>query len=462
MLKPVGKIAGGAVVVTRGDAWREWAERVGLGALLILALGIVAGLAADGGASNLSVSVLGRLLIAFLLIQTASRIVCMALGRLRQPAVIGEILAGILLGPTLFGWLAPALSAAVFTPAVLPSLALAAQLGVILYMVVVGLELEPATLQDASRHGVWVSMAGIALPFALGIGLAWVLDRRFVPVDVDFLPFALFIGTAMSVTAFPVLARILADRGELRSDLGRFALACAAIGDVAAWCLLALAVGLAQARSDAALGIIGWTLAFAALSWCLVRPALRHLAAKLSPTQPVPLWALGLALVGIGLSALATDWIGVHALFGAFWFGMMLAGTRLGEALRTRLSGFVALALLPVFFALTGLRTEFGLVAGASDWGWVLLILVLAMTGKIVGTGLAARWRCRPWPEAWRLGVLMNTRGLMELVVLGVGLDLGLLSPTLFAMFVLMALVTTFSAAPLLDWLDLANRRKKP
>jgi len=267
---------------------------------------------------------------------------------------------------------------------------------------------------------------------------------------VSFTAFALFMGVALSITAFPVLARILSDRGMTKTTLGVVALTCAAVDDVTAWCLLALVIGVAQARIEGATVVVISTLAFIAFMFLAVRPAAARLAARSSGSPPTR-ETVALVLVFVLLSSLTTEAIGVHAIFGAFLFGAVIPhDSALARALKQRLEDFVTILLLPAFFAFTGLRTEIGLVSGLAAWLTSGLIILVATAGKFGGTFVAARLTGLGWREAASLGILMNTRGLMELVVLNVGLDLGILAPTLFAMMVLMALATTILTTPIL------------
>lgn len=370
--------------------------------------------------------------------------------RIGQPVVIAEIVAGIALGPSILGAISPDAMAALFPPASLPGLGLVAQLGLVFYMFLVGLEFDPKLLRGQLRASIAVSNAGIVVPLALGIGLATVIYADMAPEGVRLLPFALFLGVAMSVTAFPVLARILAERRLIRTKIGSLALASAAVDDVTAWCLLALVVGIANADGiQGALITTALALAYSAVIWTVVRPILGRLGPRGGSAISTEVFALVLMVV-VG-SAIATEWIGIHALFGAFLVGAAMP--RHGDVptvLAEKMEDFVTVGLLPLFFAYSGLRTQIGLLHGAHDWGWTLIIILVATAGKFGGTAIVGRLTGLPAREANALGILMNTRGLMELVVLNVGLDLGVISDRLFAMMVIMALVTTFITSPLL------------
>ncbi|HEY7411698.1 MAG TPA: cation:proton antiporter [Vicinamibacteria bacterium] len=394
---------------------------------------------------------LARVMLALAVVMLAAQVLG-RLGRrwLGQPPVIGEVVAGIVLGPSLLGVLAPGAHGALFPPSVVPSLGLISKIGVVLFMFVVGLELDVRLLRRNTQTVVAISHASIVVPFLLGSVLALWFHPLYAPRGVGFTPFSLFLGISLSVTAFPVLARILRDREMHRTPLGMLALACAAVGDATAWALLALVVGMATADVGGAL----WTLPLAALYLAVmffaVRPVMRRLAARVERgREPLDPGTLALVLVGLLLSASATDRIGIHPLFGAFLFGALTPHDgRLADGLRVRIEDMVVVLLLPAFFAFTGLRTEIGLLQDARDWLLCGVVIAAATAGKWGGSFLAARLRGMGARDAAALGVLMNTRGLMELIVLNIGLDLGVLSPTLFTMLVLMALATTFLTSP--------------
>jgi Kef-type K+ transport system membrane component KefB len=325
-----------------------------------------------------------------------------------------------------------------------------AQVGVIIYMFLVGLELNLDALKDRRQATIAISHAGIVIPFILGSVLALYLYPRLSSEEVPFTSFALFLGVAMAITAFPVLARILTDRGEQKSPLGVTALACAALGDATAWCLLAFVVGIAQAKVSGAFFVIGLTVAFVAFLFLIVRPIL----ARFLVAQELTRGVTALIFVGLLLSALTTEYIGVHAIFGAFLLGAVIPhDSAVAREFTHKLEDLVTVLLLPAFFAFTGLRTQIGLVSGLEEWLICGLIIAVATVGKFGGTLLSARFTGLGWREASALGILMNTRGLMELIVLNIGLDLKIISPTLFAMMVLMALVTTIATTPLLQLL---------
>ncbi|HEX6812121.1 MAG TPA: cation:proton antiporter [Planctomycetota bacterium] len=403
---------------------------------------------------------LPHVLLALVVVILAARAGGLLFRRLGQPAVIGEMLAGILLGPSLLGRVAPQAAAFLLPSSIAPLLSILAQVGVVLFMFLVGLELDTSTLRERTRSSVAVSHASITVPFVLGGLLALLLYPRTSTSDVPFLAFALFLAVSMSVTAFPVLARILMDCGLQKSPLGVIALACAAIGDVTAWCLLAVVVGVAKATTGAAVLTIVLTLAFSAAMLVFVRPRIARWVKGQSDAQSGSARSMAIVIIGLLLSALVTEAIGIHALFGAFLFGAIIPhNSSLAHAATGKLTDVVVVLFLPLFFAFTGLRTEIGLVSGFENWMLCALIILVAVAGKFGGTYVAARLTGLGRHDSAALGALMNTRGLMELVVLNIGLDLRIISPTLFAMMVTMALVTTLLTTPVLHLLGIAQWR---
>ena len=407
--------------------------------------------AAGGG---IQAHTLFHVLLALLAVIGASRAVGALFKKLEQPPVIGEVVAGIALGPSLLGRLSPGLESYLFPANVVPLLGVLANVGVIVFMFLVGLELDTSILRKKTHQAMAISHASIVAPFLLGALLALWLFPSLAPRGVQFDVFALFMGVAMSITAFPVLARILTDRGIHRTNLGVLALSCAAVDDVTAWCLLALVVGVASSATSGALLTIGLTVLFIGVMFFAVRPLVHRAVRAQEVRAEVSRDAVGVVLVGLLVSALVAEYIGIHAIFGAFLVGALIPHeSRLARALEHKLGDLVVVLLLPAFFAVTGLRTEIGLVSGAEGWLMCAAITAVACMGKVGGTYAAARLSGIRPREAASLGVLMNTRGLMELVVLNVGLDLGVISPTLFAMMVLMAVSTTFATSPLLSWI---------
>ena len=388
------------------------------------------------------------LLIALVVIITAARAAGWVFHRyLGQPRVIGEVIAGLMLGPSLLGRVAPGLSDALLPANVAPTLLLLAQLGVILFMFVVGLDLDGRLLREQARTAFAISQGSIVVPFLLGSGLALWLYPRFASADVPFITFALFLGVSLSVTAFPVLARIVTELGIERSTIGTLALSAAAVGDVTAWCLLAFVLGAAQADVHSAF----WTLGLAAGYVALVLWFGPGLARRFAHRTD----AATIVFLAVLLSALVTAGIGIHPLFGAFVVGAVIPrDSPLAQTMKRSVEEVVLVLLLPVFFVSTGLKTRIQLLDGGAAWATCGLILLAAGVGKIGGSAVAGRLTGLGWRDAGRVGILMNTRGLVELIVLNLGLDLGIISPTLFAMLVIMAVVTTLATAPLLRLMD--------
>jgi Kef-type K+ transport system membrane component KefB len=391
-----------------------------------------------------------HVLVALAAVLVTGRLLGLLFRYVGQPPVIGEVVGGIVLGPSLLGQVWPEAAAFVLPPSVGPYLAVIAQLGVILYMFLVGLELNPGVLRERAGATVGISHASMTVPFLLGAALALVLYPRLSSRDVSFTSFALFLGVATSITAFPVLARILTDRRMQATRLGVMALGCAAAGDVTAWCLLAFVVGVAQAQVGGALLTLVLTLAYIGLMVLLVRPLAVRLLGRFDEAHLTPS-VVAVVFAALLLSALATEAIGIHAIFGAFLLGAVIPhDSALARGLTHKLEDLVTVLLLPAFFAFTGMRTRIGLVSGPEQWLLCGLIIVVATAGKFGGTFAAARLTGLGWRDAAALGLLMNTRGLMELIALNIGLDMKIISPALFAMMVLMALATTMAAAPLL------------
>jgi Kef-type K+ transport system membrane component KefB len=366
---------------------------------------------------------------------------------------MGEMVAGILLGPSFLGWVAPGVSAIVFPPQSMELLNALAQIGLVLFMFLVGLELQPHLLRERGHAALVISHASILAPFLLGCLLALYLYPRLSDDSVTFTSFALFMGAAMSITAFPVLSRILAERKLLQTRMGTVAIACAAVDDVTGWCILAAVVLLVRSTSGANLAwMVGGTAIYLMGMALIVRrfmPRLSHFAEK---RGGITEGALAIALVLALVSAWATESLGIHALFGAFAMGVIMPkGREFVEGVSDKIRDLTVVLLLPLFFAAVGLQTSIGLVQGPYLWALTALVIAVAITGKLGGSSVAARLSGMGPRQSWSIGILMNTRGLMELVLLSIGLELGVLSPTLFTMLVLMALVTTFMTSPLLE-----------
>ncbi len=380
--------------------------------------------------------------------------------RIGQPSVVGEITAGILLGPSLFGWLWPGGFAFLFTPASLDFLKLLSQIGVTVFMFVVGMELEAGPLRDKVRTAFLVSQTGIVVPFLMGMTAALYLYGSFASAGTSFTSFALFLGIALSITAFPVLVRILDERGMTKTPLGNAAITCAAVGDASAWAILALVVAFVRAEGMRAT-FYNFALMALFVSFMLV-VVRRWLPLWLRPNaiaeRGPSLGIVAAVLLFMTGSALATEILGIHALFGAFLAGAIMPrdeGFR--RDLVVRMENFTSVLLMPLFFAFSGLRTHIGMLNDARGWLICLIVVVVATVGKLGSSMFAARLIGMGWNDAFAFGALMNTRGLMELIALNMGYDLGILPAPIFTILVLMALFTTFLTGPLMN---LAERLK--
>jgi Kef-type K+ transport system membrane component KefB len=394
-----------------------------------------------------------QLILAFGVILLTARVLGWFFQRIGQPRVIGEMTAGILLGPSVFGRFFPAAFHYVLPDSSFPAISLLSQVGLLLFMFVVGLEVDLAHVLKQRTTIVLVSNVSIALPLVLGVWLAKALYPRFAGEHVSFPPFALFMGTAMSVTAFPVLARILKERNLMSSSLGRMAIACAAIDDVSAWLLLAVLT--AMVRSTRGWWHFAITLLLLVGFILVMLTGVRWLGRFLESwyeKSGVGIELLSFLVLFIFAASWTTEKLGVHALFGAFMAGLVMPNNeRLLTDVVERIESLSLALLLPLFFALTGLRTRIDLLTGSSALGYSLAILAVAVVGKLAGAAVGAKVIGLNWKDSFGLGVLMNTRGLVELVILNAALDLGVSSPELFTMMVLMALITTFMTSPILS-----------
>ncbi len=391
-----------------------------------------------------------RLFLQLAVILAVCRVVGWLVRPLGQPQVVAEMIAGVLLGPSLLGWVAPGLSARLFPPESLPILFALAQIGLVLYMFLVGLEFDLALLRRRARSAVAVSWAGILTPFALGALLAWGLRDHydFFAPEVRGWEAALFFGAAMSITAFPMLARILYERGLSGTSLGTLALAAGALDDAAAWCLLAAVLAGFSGDASVAILAIGGGLAYGVFTLTLGRRLLARLYGRLADGEGRGAQVLPVTLILLSLAAWLTDAVGIYAVFGAFVLGAAMPRGPLQKRLEESIAPLTTVFLLPMFFVNSGLNTEIRLLASPALAGVALLVLTAAVLGKGVACGLAAKWTGATAREAVAIGALMNARGLMELILLNIGLQRGLITPTLFTVLVLMAILTTLAAVP--------------
>ncbi|AIE75255.1 MULTISPECIES: cation:proton antiporter [unclassified Synechocystis] len=381
-----------------------------------------------------------------------ARLIGLLFGRFQQPPVIGEIIAGIMLGPSLLGLLSPAVEKSLFPPTTQPFLYLLSEIGLIFYMFLVGLELNPQHLRQKLKVAILTSNVSILFPFILGIALSSaILYSLNQPNQTSFIPFALFIGSAMSITAFPVLARILKDTGLDKTPLGTLGLTCASVDDISAWCLLAIAIAATRTNNilgavPTLLGIIVYTVFMVTLGRKFFKYILRNYGQKNYLSQGL----LTFIYIAVILSAMLTEWIGIDVIFGGFILGAILPkNTNLSKELTTKTEDFVSTFLLPIFFAYSGLSTDLGLLNNPTLWAVCALVVTAAIAGKYGGVYLTTRALGVEKQEAKALGWLMNTRGLTELIILNVGLKLGVISPVIFTIFVIMAIVTTLITSPL-------------
>jgi Kef-type K+ transport system membrane component KefB len=400
---------------------------------------------------------LSMALLQIIIIISLSRLFSYFMRMAGQPAVVGEIIAGIFLGPSILGVAFPMVWSSVFPIASLPNLHAMSTIGLSLFMFIIGLDLDISMLNKRIQTALFVSHASIFVPFFMGVLLAYHLYSGFAPGGVSFLTFGLFMGVSMSITAFPVLARIIQERGLSRTPLGVMAITCAATDDVTAWCILAVVIAIAKAGDlGAALFTLILALGYVVIMFKIVKPIMLRLSKKFSDEGGLirrPFIAI--SILNLLISAYIAEIIGIHALFGAFLAGVtMPTDHKIRETLRLKIEDVSVLLFLPIFFAFTGLRTQIGLLVSDGLWEICLLVLVVAVAGKIIGTVTAAKLMNQTWKNSFALGALMNTRGLMELVVLNIGYDLGVISPEIFVVLVIMAVVTTLMTGPLLNLID--------
>jgi Kef-type K+ transport system membrane component KefB len=406
------------------------------------------------------------LLLQLIVVLALSRLMGWLVNRMHQPQVVGEMLAGIMLGPSLFAWLVPRLWTQIFRPDLIAGsgihadptqyLAMLSQIGVVFFLFLIGLELDPKLIRNRGHAAVVISHVSIVAPFLLGAALAIFLYSEVFTAtpQMHFTSVALFMGAAMSITAFPVLARILTERNLHKTKVGAITITCAAVDDVTAWCMLAFVVGIARAAGlKPAIMTAIYSVAYVLVMFFIVRPFLRRLQAVYERQSRLSHNVVAVIFLLILASAYTTERIGIHALFGAFLMGaVMPKGTQFVRHLSEKLEDFTVVFLLPIFFAYTGLKTQIGLLNHPQLWVMTGVVIAVACAGKFGGSTLAARACGLGWRESAAIGILMNTRGLMELVILNIGRELGVITDAVFAMMVIMALVTTALTTPILNW----------
>lgn len=400
---------------------------------------------------------LAILLLQILTIILAARLFGWLFKKIGQPPVIGEIIAGIVLGPSLIGAYFPEFYNTLFPESSFNNLKILSNIGLILFMFVVGMELDLKVLKTKMHEAVVISHASIILPFVLGMGLAYFLYGSFSPEGIPFLSFALFMGISMSITAFPVLARIVREKGINKTKLGTIILTCAAVDDITAWSVLAIVIAIVKAGSVvSSLYTILFSVLYVIVMLKVVKPFLHRIGELHTTKEHLNKSMVAVFFLVLVASAFATETIGIHALFGAFLAGSIMPDNKaFRHVFVEKVEDVATVLLLPLFFVYTGLRTRIGLINEPELWmvtGWIVLV---AVVGKFVGSALPARYvGMQSWRESLMVGALMNTRGLMELVVINIGYDLGVLTPEIFAMMVIMALVTTFMTAPSLSLIN--------
>ncbi|MEI7507878.1 MAG: cation:proton antiporter [Flavobacterium sp.] len=385
--------------------------------------------------------------------------------KIGQPSVIGEIIAGIFLGPSVVGMYFPDYSAMLFPKESLGNLQFLSQIGLMLFMYVIGMELDLKVLKNKANDAVVISHASIVIPFALGMGLSYFIYQNtlFTPKGVDFLSFSLFMGIAMSITSFPVLARIVQERGIHKTKLGTIVITCAAADDITAWCILAAVIAIVKAGTFASsVYIILMAVLYVLMMLFMVKPFLKKIGDLYATRENLSKPVVAIFLLTLIISSYLTEIIGIHALFGAFMTGAIMPDiTKIRKIIIEKIEDVALILLLPLFFVFTGLRTQIGLINDVYLWKITGLIITVAVVGKFFGSALAAKFVGQNWRDSLTIGALMNTRGLMELVVLNIGYDLGVLSTEVFTMMVIMALVTTFMTGPAIDLINFIFKRKE-
>ena len=405
---------------------------------------------------------LAILLAQIITIILVARVFGWVFKKIGQPSVIGEIIAGIVLGPSLLGLYFPEFSAALFPVESLGNLKFLSQIGLILFMFVIGMELDLKVLKNKANEAVVISHASIVIPFALGIGLSYFVYDQFAPQGIKFLSFSLFMGIALSITAFPVLARIVQERGIHKTKLGAIVITCAAADDITAWCILAVVIAIVKAGTFvSSLYIIMLAVLYVLAMIFIVKPFLKRIGDLYGSKDTIIKPVVAIFFLVLILSSYATEVIGIHALFGAFMAGAIMPDVpKFRTIFIEKVEDVALILLLPLFFVFTGLKTEIGLLNDPYLWKVTGFIILVAVVGKFLGSALAAKFVGQSWRDSLTIGALMNTRGLMELIVLNIGLELNVLTPEVFTMMVIMALVTTFMTGPALDLINYIFKTK--
>ncbi len=379
-----------------------------------------------------------------------------------QPGVIGEIIAGIVLGPSVLGALFPEFFGFLFRPESLTNLELVSQLGLVLFMFVIGMEVDFSVLKSKINETLVISHAGILVPFFLGLMASHWIYEKYASHQTAFLPFALFIGISMSITAFPVLARIIQERNMTRKPVGILTIASAANDDVTAWCLLAIVIAITKAGNfGSALYTIALTFVYIAVMFLVIRPFLKKIGTIYSNKEVINKTFVSFIFLVLVISAALTEVLGIHALFGAFMAGVVMPSNfGFRKVIMEKVEDIALVFFLPLFFAFTGLRTQIGLINTPDLWWVCFLLIMVAIVGKFGGCALSSRLVGESWKDSLTIGTLMNTRGLMELVALNIGYELGVLPPSIFVILVIMALTTTFMTTPLLNLVEYACKAR--
>ncbi len=386
-------------------------------------------------------------LFQLLLIISVAKVTGFLLKKLGQPAVVGEIAAGILLGPSIMGALYPDFSAFVFPMESLKGLQYMSQIGLVLFMFIVGLELDLTELKGEMKSIAIISTSSILIPFMIGYGVAYYIYSFFTPEQHTFFSFALFMGIAFSITAFPVLARIILEKKMQKTKVGYLSLSCAAINDCAAWFILSIILAYVEAENlYAAFTRFVFIIFYLCFMFLIIKPLLQKLLHRIKNYFTIIMLSIVL------FSSILTELLGIHALFGAFIAGIIISEKKFDKSeLIKKIHDITVILFLPIFFVLSGLRTSIGLLNTGNLWFLFFIILILAIAGKLVSSTLASKASGLNWHDSFSIGILMNTRGLIELIILNIGYDLGIIKPELFTILVLMAITTTFMTGPLLS-----------